>query len=146
MGRVRGASPSVSSVSRSVSSTLALGLALVGLSAQPAFAQVTFSSSTVPLAGLNVQAVATGDFNGDGILDLVVVQRAATRVDPEVVLVYRGDGAGGFPGAPVAYPVGNTPSDVAIVDLDLDGRLDLVVANRADDTVSVLMNVAGAAR
>ncbi len=40
---------------------------------------------------------------------------------------------------PVAFPMGTSPSSVALGDLDLDGALDLAVANSTTNTVSVLL-------
>jgi hypothetical protein len=40
--------------------------------------------------------------------------------------------------APVTYPVGENPISVAVGDFNHDGKLDLVVANASDNTVSVL--------
>lgn len=45
---------------------------------------------------------------------------------------------GGF--ATTLYPLGNNPAGVALGDLNGDGRLDLVAANQADGTLSVLLN------
>ncbi len=42
--------------------------------------------------------------------------------------------------APVSYPVGTTPVAVATGDFSGDGKPDLVVANRDNSTISVLMN------
>src|SRR5262245_5470098 len=41
--------------------------------------------------------------------------------------------------APVDYAVGYHPSDMEVGDFNNDGRLDLVTANRDNDTVSVLL-------
>jgi hypothetical protein len=38
------------------------------------------------------------------------------------------------------YPVGGVPHIIAAGDLDADGDLDLVTSNRADDTLSILIN------
>src|SRR6185369_4619788 len=43
--------------------------------------------------------------------------------------------------APVDFPTGDTPRSIALGDLDRDHKLDLVVANSADSTVSVLRGV-----
>jgi len=84
-------------------------------------------------AGVNPFAVALGDFNGDGHLDVVVADETQLRV--EVLL---NDGTGGF-NAAVSYPTGQNPFSVAVGDVNGDGVLDLVVANMADRTVSVLL-------
>ena len=53
-------------------------------------------------------------------------------------VVLAGDGAGGF-GLPTTVDMGDSPQDVATVDVDGDLVLDLVVANRETGTVSVLL-------
>ncbi len=77
--------------------------------------------------------VAVGDFNGDGILDLVTANYLDNTVS---VLLGKGDGT--F--APqVTYAVGSIPRNVAVGDFNGDGKLDLAVANQGDNTVSVLL-------
>lgn len=66
------------------------------------------------------QGVATGDFNRDGKLDLVVEDGAHT------VSVLLGKGDGTFR-APVNYTVVNSTSTVAVGDFNGDGKLDLAV-------------------
>jgi hypothetical protein len=56
------------------------------------------------------------------------------------VLAASGAGASDLFGPAITYPVGFEPADVAIGDLNLDGAIDLVVANRGSGTVSILLN------
>ena len=79
------------------------------------------------------QALATGDFNGDGRLDLVVANSGANTVS-----ILLGNGDGTF-AAPVDYPAGLQPVSVAVGDFNGDGNLDIAVANQANNTVSVLL-------
>ena len=95
---------------------------LLGLALQ-AEAQVPFTiSSSFPVSS-GVGAVATGDFNNDGKLDLVVASR-----DSNVVSLFLGNGAGTF-GTPKTFTVGNGPVDLTTGDFNGDGNLDLAVVN-----------------
>ena len=83
-------------------------------------------------------AVQVADLNGDGRQDMVVANGGGNNV-----LVYLGDGKGGFtlpPGAPNGFFVGTNPAAVTIKNLnpDKDEVLDLVVANEGSNDVSVL--------
>src|SRR5437899_10030713 len=73
-----------------------------------------------------------GDFNRDGIPDLVV-----TNLFSGSVSVLLGNGDGTFR-APVAFGAGSSPVFVAVGDFDGDGAQDLAVANY-HSTVSVLL-------
>lgn len=80
-----------------------------------------------------VVASTTGDFNGDGILDI------ATANTNRSVSVLLGKGSKRF-GSPVNYIVGGSTSTLDIVsgDLNGDGSIDLVTANNSS-SVSVLL-------
>jgi hypothetical protein len=78
--------------------------------------------------------VASGDFNNDGIPDLVVVNDLYVGT----ISVSLGVGDGTFLPA-VVYSVGNYPQSVAVGDFNHDGKLDLVVTNDDGDDVSVLL-------
>ncbi|MCA1684170.1 MAG: VCBS repeat-containing protein, partial [Actinobacteria bacterium] len=81
-------------------------------------------------------AIAVGDFNGDGSLDLAVA-----NVGSNDVTILLGDGTGDFteaPGSPVAG--GDSPIDIAVGDFDGDGNPDLAVANEDSSDVTILIN------
>jgi hypothetical protein len=104
------------------------------------FFEITRPTSAVALntpanfnAGPSPLSVATGDFNGDGKLDLV-----ATNFNANNVSVLLGNGDGTFQAA-VDYGVGLGPHSVVVGDFNGDGKLDLAVANMIGNNVSVLL-------
>ena len=78
--------------------------------------------------------ITTGDFNGDGYLDLAVANDAENTVS---ILLNNGDGT--FKGSSTIN-VGNQPYSIIAGDFNGDGYLDLAVPNMASNTVSILMN------
>ncbi len=82
-----------------------------------------------------VNAVAAGDFNGDGFAD---VAAAATNSDVVSVVYGRGDGTFQFH---VDVPSGSDPVGLAAADFTGDGRTDLAVLNDIDNTVNMLPSV-----
>jgi hypothetical protein len=71
-------------------------------------------------AAFGPRSVAVGDFNGDGLLDLAVV-------DVNGVELLLGDGDGSFQ-SPRRFSAGSSPKSVAVGDFNGDGLLDLAVA------------------
>jgi hypothetical protein len=80
------------------------------------------------------QALAVGDFDADGRVDLAVAGGSTG-----VVVVLRGTGGGAF--APfVTVPVGAaTATGIVAADFDADGRLDLAATSFGNGTVSLLL-------
>lgn len=96
-------------------------------------AQTIFSNgpgSPITIQG-GAYTVATGDFNNDGNLDLVVISDAVVSTTNAWQLnILLGDGKGGFVlGSTInAVGGGNAVFDVAVGDFNGDGNLDLAVA------------------
>jgi hypothetical protein len=99
----------------------------------------TFQAPQGYSTGITTAHVAVGDFNGDGILDVVVANSGEYLTGQGGgVAVLLGNGDGTFQ-APVNYAAGSYPFSVAVADLNGDGIPDLVVTNSVSQDVSVLL-------
>ncbi len=103
-----------------------------------------FGHEDIYAVGLNPAGVHTGDFNRDGLEDIVVANSGTNTVS---VLLNLGGGAnfGGTTNFTVGTIANPVPVAVTVRDVNGDSRLDLIVANSAEDSVSVLFGLAGGA-
>jgi hypothetical protein len=109
----------------------------------------SFRSGPVYATGVPATAITGGDFNRDGNLDLAVSSTHCKFVPcPEGQIDIRlGNGDGTFRD-PVKYLTGQQPQQIAAVDLNGDGALDLVTGNNCSsncdgpvNALSVLLGV-----
>jgi hypothetical protein len=96
--------------------------------------KVDFATGNAP------NSIAIGDLDGDGKLDLAIV-----NINSSTVSVYRntstsGTLSSGSFATNIDFATGDYPYSVAIGDLDGDGKLDLAIANNGSNTISVFRN------
>ena len=101
------------------------------------FGSFTQAAGSPVAAGLNSRALALGDLNGDGRLDIVTANASVNTLS-----ILLGDGTGGFVaaiGSPVASG-GSVPFEVVLGDFDGDHDLDIAVTNAGSNAVQILLN------
>ena len=110
------------------------GDALLGSSVlQASGAGLNWLSSQAPTTGYYTDAVAVGDFNGDGIPDLAVT----VENDPTGnVVILTGNGDGTFTAAKSSPATGYIPEAIVVGDFNGDGVSDLAVVNWCDSSNS----------
>jgi hypothetical protein len=98
---------------------------------------VSFAAKVDFTTGSGPYSVAIGDVDGDGKPDLVV-----SNANTNTISVIRNTSTIGSISfaAKVDFTTGESPQNIAIGDIDGDGKPDLAVANYDSSTVSVLRN------
>ncbi len=100
-----------------------IALIIVLLSATAANAQTyVFGRANFPV-GKEPNSLVLGDFNGDGINDIAIVNSADNTVS---ILLGKSDGTFS---SQVIYATGTAPVAIATGDFNGDGNLDLAVTN-----------------
>jgi len=90
-----------------------------------------FSEDTeANLIGVDDSSVATGDFDGDGDLDLLITGESEGG---NVAKIYLNDGAGGFSEDTEASLTGVESGSVSVGDFDGDNVLDLLITGRTGE-------------
>jgi type II/III secretion system protein/VCBS repeat protein len=103
----------------------------------------TFQPPTDYATGAAPVYVATGDFNGDSILDLAVANNADNTVSILAGIPSAANtsvGSGTFQTQNV-FPTAAGPTSLAVADYNVDGQLDIAVAASGDNAVSVLLGL-----
>ncbi len=105
---------------------------------------ISFAAKQDFAANGNPLGVAIGDLDGDGKNDLAVTSQASSLIS-----VHRNTSTLGTIDAnsfatKVTFAAGTTTFDVAIADIDGDGKKDLISGNSGGDSVSILRNTATA--
>lgn len=94
-----------------------------------------FAAQTPAVVGHGPDSLALGDFNRDGKMDLAV-----GNYDDGAISILLGNGSGEFTPAPQSsITVKDSPEWTLTADLNRDDKLDLVVVDSFDDTVSVML-------
>jgi len=107
-------------------------------------ASSTFASSVGFLTGTgttstNPRSVAAADINGDNKPDVIVANRGENTVSVFLNTTTVGAPTPTF-AAQQIFATGTRPVNVAVADVNGDGKPDMIVANATDNTISVLLN------
>jgi subtilase family serine protease len=95
---------------------------------------ITWGNPQAPATGQYPLAIATADFNQDGIPDLAIANNSAATV---TILLGKGDGT--FTAAASALSVGSYPTAIVAGDFNGDGIADLAVANSNSNYISIFV-------
>ena len=119
------------------------GGASAGVAVLPGNGNGTFGTPIVytnNLLSMYSSSVAIADFNGDGKLDLALTNSTAMNYGVAILL---GNGDGTFRSPPLLYSGGLSPSALVALDINGDGKPDLVVAGgygSAYASLTILLN------
>ncbi len=97
-----------------------------------------FNSNIDIETGRAPSSIASGDFDGDGLLDLVTANYFANSIS--ILRKNSNSGSIGYE-SNLDITTGTTPQFVLVADMNEDGKLDIIVANSGDNNITVLMNM-----
>lgn len=100
---------------------------------------IQFAPAQIFAVGNGPVAIAAGDVNGDGVPDIAVANAAAGSASVLVNVTSPGSATAAF-SPPLNVSTGAGAGSLAMVDLNGDGKRDLVVGNVSANTLSILIN------
>jgi len=106
----------------------------------------TFSAPAKYTVGVHPTAILTGDFTGDGTIDVISIEKCsnANACNYGVLTLMAGQGDGTFVRIPAAtVGVGGYPTCALTADLNEDGRLDLAVLASSPKQFTILLGSPG---
>ena len=95
----------------------------------------TFAAPVNYTTSGGTKGLTTGDFNGDGIVDIAVADYTSNR---NLLSIFLGIGDGTFQ-TPTELTVDSGPTDVITADFNGDGKADLATANSISGNITVLL-------
>ncbi len=104
----------------------------------------TFASDQQFATSIQPEAIASGDFNGDGKVDLVVSNLTGDNVSVLFNQTATSSSTAAF-AAKTDYPAGDGAQDVVVADWNADSHPDFATANYNANNVSVFLDQFGAA-
>ena len=102
---------------------------------------LSFAASISLGGGKSPLGITSGDFNGDGKLDIATANDGTNTFS--IFLNTSKNGIISF-AAGADFPTGNIPYGIAAGDVDGDGKIDVVIPNHGDYNVSVIRNTSAA--
>ena len=105
----------------------------------PGATTASFAAQTTFATGAQPSSVAVADLNGDGLPDIITANYGSANVSVLLNTTAPGATTSSF-AAQQTIATGNGPRSVTAVDLNGDGRPDLVVGNYNSFDLSVLLN------
>lgn len=116
--------------------SVSIALCLTALTALPAAAQFCVNSPQTYEDPGTPTSIAAADIDGDGDLDLITANR---ETDDLTLLINQGD-ATFTDGGRLALSPGDGPRWVNASDIDLDGDIDLIAANKFGNSITIKFN------
>jgi trimeric autotransporter adhesin len=101
----------------------------------------SFATKVDFATGSQPYGIAMGDVDGDGKPDMVVVNHISNAVSVYRNTATSGSITSGSFATKVDFAAGNNPISIAICDIDMDGKPELVVSNWLDNTISIYRNI-----
>lgn len=91
--------------------------------------------TTTGISDATYAVIVPGDFNEDGLTDLIYVDKNGGPVGQRAF--FAGNGTGGFTGLTTSLATGFDGGAITAGDINEDGHLDLIIADSAQTTVTV---------